>query len=464
MKIDCAGLPSGGTITLEREGQPRGESVLRTLAVTSLFVAFLSASPAAAAASLDVASPATTLSVPGNGLEAFTEPLERGVYTVTVTGIVPIVCEPPGWFTHGRVCEADALYAEDESRNFTERHGCLRFGLPLRLLSEDRATHTYTFRLLGTGKRLSAKITCPFEARPARSLTATLEPTEHMVAARLFGSGTEATRMATVLLDGGPAGYALLAFLLVSSTAVPLLPVVARWAREAKARREREIERLRKEEEARHAEEQRKADEVWLLEMRARYEHMPQDEDPAFLRALAEQLISDPERRDLVIADWYNRRKQVVEQLLQLHADGRRIDLLRERAPHIYERAVASARVLEQVERLAATHIPKPAAAPPRSVAAPGASPAATPAEPVATRRKVSIESYRESLVQRVKVAAEDQIVLQKTRFQLLDQARQELGAQGVPDDEISGALQGISDAINEALTGKKGAQDVAPL
>lgn len=416
-----------------------------------------------------------TVAVPANGLEVFTEhPLDADAYyTATLSGVVPIVCKPASWFSSARACNADALYAEDGHLNFTVPHDCLHLSVAAHLVSENRARHTYTFfELRGDGKLLSFSLTCPLDVPSGRALTAIVTRSAPTVGARLFGEGTLPAFIAGRYLDSGPAGYAVLALSLVLIAFIPSCLALHRWLLRLEAERQAQAERMKQEEQAREEEREREADEAWLAQMSARYEQLPQDEDVTFLTAMAERIVEDPNRRDKIITDWYMRRKQVVDEVLELHANRRRIELLRERAPHIYKRALVSSRVLERVERSAA--LPTAQSTPIRSTSMSEAelaarrtpepvTPEAADTTPSPTKRKLTIEAYREALVQRVRVAAEDQIVLERTRFQILEQARQELGAQGMPEDELPGVLQGIDGAIREALAGKKGGSDGLP-
>jgi hypothetical protein len=129
--------------------------------ITTLFILFsFFSSQFAFANATEAEQPTTpeylaeeTLVLEPNGREVFTSlPLDPDrTYTLTVAGVIRHLRWTGSY-------DADAWYYTDSTGSFTKLHNDLTFNTTHELLSSDRASHTYIFRIAGHGEKLSIRL------------------------------------------------------------------------------------------------------------------------------------------------------------------------------------------------------------------------------------------------------------------------------------------------------------------
>jgi hypothetical protein len=398
-----------------------------------------------------------TLLIRANGTEAFTSlPLDKdATYAIHVWGVIPMSCWS-GFFTRSRPCDGDALFSTDRLGNFAEPHNCLAFSPSATVREANRATHEYDFTFNGSGGALSVKLTCPPTVPTPRVLFARVVQTGHRLPARLFGCGTALTRLClhpafvpvtvvTVLITVFTIVWCFISQFLEHERAI----AEQRRAREAaqleqlrrrrkraerlaklmlqaaKARAEEENRQRREGEQLRREEEQHQRA---VTELVVALEHSPRYEDPEFLRACAGRLLEDEKRVSRTVQGWDIVPADAARQLQDLHRHPRRVAILQERAPQIYQRLLWKVRLREIVERQVAM--------------------GGTASPETRAGGKITVETFREK--QRVVVAADDQLGFEETLHERLRAARERLAAQGLPEDEIEGSLRAIEASMRE--------------
>jgi len=212
--------------------------------------------------------------------------------------------------------------------------------------------------------------------------------------------------------------------------------VAAHIIQAAKTREEAEARLRREEEEDQHA----------VTELIVGLRDAPRYEDPEFLRACADRLLEDDKRVLRTIQSWDVAPGDAPRQLQDLHKHPRRVAILQERAPEIYQRLLWKVKLREIVER---------------HVAMGGAASRET-----RPSVKLTVETFREKKLKRVVVAADDQLGFERTLHERLRMAREAFTAMALSEDEIEGSLRAIEASMREeaAQVQNRGGSDVQQL
>lgn len=331
---------------------------------------------------------------------------------------------------------ADPLFGTDAESNYTDRGENVEFEPRGEVLGQDRAEHSYTFKFVGDGERLSAKFIGwkrrGFEVNPKKMSLPGLFEVELVRPSRVVPIGERSATSAAVPWKLG-AGLLMALVLMAIAKIIDLkngidVPLqddvrgavlsvrddlrgaLLYWERRAqgKAARRREEWRAVEEEKVR-----RRFGQICL--------------DYQFRDPLGDdRFLADYARKNK--SNLLNDRSRIEQRCRELHEDRALVAMLRRERPEIYERAIGEMRALTLAQRF---DVEAPPAPPPR--------------------KKISPEEFRARMIRREQIRREDKIERGRARVEAMLEARQMLEQYEL--DEADRSLLGqelLADLLND--------------